>query len=228
MKKILLYCIISILALFIIFSSVLILIAVLRQDEVYDNLDSVSEVVDNLQPRVIEIDNVTVKAQPDGFTCGITTVAIMSNFFNSTNNEANDLIDRHNITSGGATNDEMVAWLQGELPGRTIAFRSNVTNEVMLSDIHASLYSGNPVMIAFAAPNSFNEPYYDSHASVVYGINLDSETIMIANAYGFNEEISLLEFINRMSYTEISKFPFLTRVVWVFLDMGVNSYILVE
>jgi len=47
---------------------------------VYTNTEEISDLIASLHPRVIEIDSVVVKAQPDGFTCGITTVAIISSF----------------------------------------------------------------------------------------------------------------------------------------------------
>ena len=97
----------------------------------------------------------------------------------------------------------------------------------MIKDIHASLNSQNPVVIFFGAPNPDNKPYYDFHGSVIYGINLDSETITIANVYGYNEEISLVDFLNRMSYAEISKYPFFQKISIKFFQPK-NAYYLIE
>jgi len=175
-------------------------------DIVYTNADELSDVIETLQPKVIELDNISIKTQPNAYTCGMTTVTVVSNYFNNADYEVNDLIKKYNASNGSNDND-MKKWLQGELPGRIIVHESNGTNENMIKNIHSSLDNNNPVVIFFGAPNPYNEPYYDFHASLIYGINLDNETMTIANSYGYREEISLADFLNRMQYTEINKYP---------------------
>ena len=202
------------------------LIYVLLPDnaEVYTNIDSISDAIGSLQPRVIELDGVSVKEQPDATTCGITTVTVMSNYYNRTDYNAIDLLSKY----GSKGNTDTVELLKQELPGRKVVFMSNGTDDVMIRDIHASLNHGNPVVVYFGALNPYNEPYYDSHGSVIYGINLDSETIIIANSYGYSEEISLVDFLNRMSYTERDKYTTAQRFVWKFVAVSTNMYILLE
>lgn|GEM_PF-505595 len=192
--------------------------------EVFTDTDETSATLCSLQPRAIEIDNISVKKQPDSTTCGITTVTVMSNYYNSTDYEASDLIAKYN--SKGTT--DVTELLQNELPGRSITFKSNVTTDEMIFDIHTSLKDNNPVVIYFGAPNPYNDPYYDSHGSVVFGINLDSDTITIANSYGYIEEISLVAFLNRMSFTERDKYTQAQRFLWKFIKVNKNQYILVK
>jgi len=192
--------------------------------EIYKNTDEIADLIRSLQPRVIALDNISIKKQPDSSTCGITAVTVMSNYYNNTNYEANDLIAKYN--SKGTT--DVTELLQKELPGRSITVKSNVTNDEMIRDIHASLKDNNPVVIYFGAPNPYNEPYYDSHGSVVYGINLDSETITIANSYGYEEEISLVDFLNKMSFAERDKYTNAQRFLWKFIKVNKNQYILVK
>ncbi len=195
--------------------------------EVYTNIDDLADTISHLQPRVIALDGFLIKAQPDSFSCGITTVTNLSNYVNKTNYDVQDLIDKYASSKGSSSDEDMTGWLQGELPGRTISYKTNVTNAEMIRDIHASLKNNNPVVVCFGAPNPYNEPYYDFHASVVYGMNLDVETITIANSYGYSEEISLVEFLNRMSYTETNKYPFFQKISlkW-FQDK--NAYFLIK
>jgi len=123
----------------------------------------------------------------------------------------------------------MMNWLQGELPGRTITFRSNIANDEMIRDIHVSLNNGNPVVIAFGAANPYNEPHYDFHLSVVYGLNLYNETIMIADAYGTSYETSLVDFLNRMSFTEMRKYPLVHQFILVMTNLqDRNAYFLIN
>ena len=192
--------------------------------EVYMNDDSLSSAIGSLHPRRIELNGISIKEQPDSTTCGITTVTVISNYFNCTAYEVNDLLNKYN--SKGTT--DTAELLQLELSEREVNFISNVTNDKMIRDIHASLNRGNPVVVYFGAPNPYNKPFYDSHASVIYGINLDSKTITIANSYGFSEEISLVDFLNRMSYAERNKYTFAQRFLWKFFTVNKNMYIIVE
>jgi len=205
-------------------ASILLFIFIPVNVDIYTNTDGIADTIESLQPRVIELDNISVIKQPDSTTCGITAVTVMSNYYSHTKYEANDLITIYD--SKGTT--DVVELLQKELPGKTVAFKSNGTNEEMLRDIHASLSNDNPVVVYFGAPNPYNEPYYDSHGSVVYGINLDSETVTIANSYGYKEEISLVDFLNRMSFTERDKYTFGQTFIWKFTGVPKNQYILVE
>ena len=197
--------------------------------EVYTNIDELLLTLKTLQPRIIELDGINIIKQPTSTTCGITTVTIVSNFYNNTDYDANDLARKYNVnTARGSNNNDMIKWLQGELPGRIIVYKSNVSNEEMIRDIHSSLNNNNPIVINFGAPNPFNEPYYDFHVSVVYGINLENETIIIANTYGYREEISLIEFLNRMSYTEIHKYPPVQRFNIIRNRQDRNAYFLIK
>jgi len=196
-------------------------------NEVYTNTNELADTIETLQPRVIELDNMPIKTQPNAYTCGITTVTVMSNYFNNTDYEVNDLIKKYKAGKGCSYND-MRKWLQGELPGRIIVQESNGSNEEMIENIHASLQNNNPVVIFFGSPNPYNEPFYDFHGSVVYGMNLEDETIIIANSYGYREETSLVDFLNRMSYTEIDKYPSAQQNQIRKNRQGKNTYFLIK
>ena len=217
MKKIILFCVVS---LFFVYSC--------KVDfEIYTNTNEISATINSLYPRAIELNNVSVKAHSEDGYCGISSVAIMSNYYNNTNYEVNDLINKCNANKG-ASYDDIKKWLQLELPGKNIVFESNVDNEEMIRSIHNSLNNDNPVLIFFGAQNPFNKPFYDFHASVVYGIDLDNETITIANTYGYIEKTSLVDFLNRMSFTEIDKYPLFQQVSLLRENMDKNSYFLVN
>ena len=195
---------------------------------VYTGTESISGAMIDLQPRAIELEGISIQAQPTSGTCGITAVAVASNFINHTDYAPGDLIKKLGITKEGASDSDMLDWLQRELPGRKITHQSNGTDEAMIRDIHASLMKNNPVVISFAAPNPYNIPYYDSHASIVYGLDLGNETITIANVYGYIEDISLVEFLNRMSFTERDKFPFWHRFIFKIFKPVPNRYYRVD
>ena len=205
----------------------LVFVVLRARTDIYSDTSVISDVLDRLQPRAIMLDSITIIVQPDDSSCGITAVAIVSNYYNHADLDATALIERYNTR--GSSHDDMIESLQGEIPGCAITLRKDVTDSEMLQEIHASLSSSNPVLICFGSLNPYNEPRYDFHASVVYGIDLDSETITIANTYGFSEEISLVDFLNRMSYTEIRKYPLFQQFVLVLTNMqNRNAYFIVD
>jgi len=223
-KKRILFMLIPLLVLAVLFGILVFIISI--PGNVYTNTSEISDIIGSLQPRVIKLENITIKAQPDSTSCAITTVTVASNYFNNANYEVSDLIEKYLSSKGSSSGGDMEEWLQQEMPERTILFKSGVTTGEMIGDIHASLNNDNPVVIIFGAPNPYNEPYYDFHASVVYGINLDSETITIANSYGYSEEITLVDFLNKMSYTETNKYPFFQKISVKFFQPK-NAYYLI-
>ena len=220
-RKILLRIVLPLLLAIVIGFCVFVWVALSADDAIYTNTDTISDAIGSLQPRVIILDAIEVKTQPTATTCGITAVAVMSNYFNHTDYEALDLMEKYSTR-------DVSDWLQGELEGRTTVFHANGSNDAMIRDIHASLCDGKPVLIYFGAPNPYNAPYYDFHGSVVYGMNLDSETILIANVYGYCEELSLVDFLNQMAFAETRKYPFIQRfVLKCTKSMDKNMYYLV-
>jgi hypothetical protein len=223
-KKRILFILIPLLVLATLFGILVLIISI--PGDVYTNTNEISDIIGSLQPKVIKLENIAIKAQPDSTSCGITTVTVASNYFNNANYEVTDLIEKYLSSKGSSSGGDMKEWLQQEMPGRTITYKAGVKNGEMLGDIHASLNNDNPVVIIFGALNPYNEPYYDFHASVVYGIDLDSETKTIANSYGYSEEISLVDFLNKMSYTETGKYPFFQKISIKFFQPK-NAYYLI-
>jgi len=161
-----------------------------------------------LTPRAVELSGVPVLTQPNASTCGITAVTVAANFLNGETDSVADLIARHQVdTSKGTNQDDLVTWLSGELPDRTVEYHHDKPNDEMLSVVHASLVRGVPVVVFFGSENKFDPPHYDFHASVVYGLDLDAQTVTIANSYGFAESTSLVDFLNRMNFSERSNYP---------------------
>jgi len=197
--------------------------------KIYTNINEINNTTESLQPKIIKLNNIIIKTQPNSKTCGITSVTIISNYFNNTNYEVNDLIKKYNVNiSKGSYNNDIKKWLQGEIPNKKFEIKLNGTNDTMIENIHSSLDNNNPVLIIFGAPNPYNKPFYDYHASVVFGIDLENEIITIANAYGYIEELSLIEFFNRMSLTEIDKYTLFHKFLITMNQMDINTYFLLE
>jgi hypothetical protein len=63
---------------------------------------------------------------------------------------------------------------------------------------------------------------------LVTGIDLEKKQVNIANVYGYEEQISIVEFLNRMSYREIEKYPFMQRMIIKMGLIDTNSVFLIK
>jgi len=172
------------------------------------SLADLQQTLDSLSPRVVLIDGFPVLAQPTPYTCGITTAAAVSSFFNQTNRSAVDLIAEYDVaTNHGATVEQLRGWLSAELPSHTTTFFRNESNVRMIRRVHESLRKGKPVVVVFGSPSPYAGGLYDFHFSSVCGMDLIRATVTISTAYGYSEEVTLVDFLNRMSFSEVQKYP---------------------
>ena len=183
----------------------------------FDPLDDLSQLKDDitaLSPRVILLEDVPVHLQPTSTACGITTVSIIASYLFDEAVSPEVLLQKYNLSStDGINQKQMLKYLSMELPGYTVGYKSNLTDSAVVEHIHEQLHLGIPVPVIFSAPNPANEPYHDFHASVVTGLDLEREIVEISNPYGYSESLSLLEFLNRISFRTIRHLPFIQKCV---------------
>lgn len=167
-----------------------------------------------LTPENIELSGVDTIQQPTKTTCGITAVTIVSNFCNAQSSTVEELISRNNVDpSQGTSTELLIQLLEFELPGRSIDYFHGEATSTLLSRIHTSLDAGNPLVAIMGAPNPYNKPLYDFHTVVIYGIDLERQVLLISNPYGYTEELSFIDFINRMSFSELGKYPIIQQLI---------------
>lgn len=164
--------------------------------------------IGSLSPGMINLKGIPVIKQPNGHTCAITAVTIVSNYLNNRSSRIPEMIRRYGVdTERGANINELSTWLSKELPSQRISYHSGQSNAETVGEIHRSLSAGYPVVVVFGAPNPGDLPYYDIHASVVCGADFAAGKIFISNAYGFKETITLDEFFSRMSFSFPGRYP---------------------
>jgi hypothetical protein len=176
------------------------------------DVSSISSDLETLSPRQADVGEFTVIAQPDAASCGITTISMIESFFKGQNTDPNVLIQKYQLT-GGMKTDEFSKILSAELPDHEIVYKANLSDLEMIKEIHSQLSIGMPVAVFFGAENPYNKPFYDFHASVVTGMDLDTKTVDVANAYGYYETISLNDFLDRTSYSNTDKYPIIQKAV---------------
>jgi len=151
-----------------------------------------------------------VKTQPDKYSCGVATIAMVYSHLikDITVTEVQrklDIEDKKSITQ--AEFKEYVSAMLGS--GYNVQLKEESGDTELLQNIYLQLAENIPVPVFFVAPNAYKEGTYDIHVSAVTGIHPEKETVTIANAYGFTEEISINSFLNRMHLRAGDKLPFM-------------------
>lgn len=176
--------------------------------EPYTDLTVIESELNDYYPGNHLLENIPVLTQPNDSTCGITAVAVECNYINSRNDTVGDYVSRQSVDIySGADAADIQRWLKNELPGRDVQYRSEEDTGVMIETIFDSLVRNIPVIVFFGAPNPYNMPLYDFHASVVYGYDISGNEIHISNSYGYLETITIVDFLNRMNFSEIDRYP---------------------
>jgi hypothetical protein len=178
-------------------------------------------------PQKAALDNFNVLAQPDGSSCGITTISMLKAFLTGQSVGLTALIEKYLLT-GGITAAQFTDLLSLELPDYEVGYRSNLSTAQLIVEIHGQLIKGVPVPVFFGAPDMYNKPWYNFHASVVTAIDLDAQTVGVANAYGYAETLPLDEFLDRMRYGDPSRYPVEQRTALELGLVDVNVMCVVE
>ena len=163
----------------------------------------------------VQLDDFPVMAQETAYTCNIVSMAIVMNYLGGTKTER-DL--RHEL----ALQDHSTGMLPSEyLDYANQAFESlslsatlvNPTSQAeILNVISQSLENEMPVVILYSAPDDWNKPHYNTHYSVIYGIDMNAKTVKISNPYGYSQDITFPELFEGLEYSNYVAEPFLFRL----------------
>ena len=80
----------------------------------------------------------------------------------------------------------------------------------MFKEIHDSLKNNNPVAIEWAAKY---EGEWTLHFSVVSGLDLENDNVTVYNPYGYIENVTTKDFIDRTTFNAFKNIP-------IFLNFG--------
>lgn len=95
-----------------------------------------------------------------------------------------------------------------------------LTNSEMIDLIYDSLSDGMPVPIEWAAKT---DGVWTLHYSLVTGMDIPNNKVTIANPYGYYEEITLDEFLERTRFDAFDNMPFFFKAAFAFGIFEKNS-----
>ena len=141
-------------------------------------------------------------------SCGYATIEMISSFYG--NKVTEDELDARNPSVSTSSSNGLLKEINKCIPTKTFEMHSYLKNDDLLKEIHDSIKNDNPVAIEWAAKY---EGEWTLHFSVISGLDLTSDNVTILNPYGYIENITVDEFIDRASFNAYKNIP-------LFLNFG--------
>ncbi|MBO4637840.1 MAG: C39 family peptidase [Clostridiales bacterium] len=168
----------------------------------------------------VSVDGVNVITQD--VSCGYAVIQMFSSW-DGGNITEKDLYDEYGkvVTStGNAFCDEM----NKRFPDYTTEMYEYQTNTELIDLVYESLRNGVPVPFEWAA---LYGDEWTLHYSLVTGMDIPSDTVTIANPYGYYETISIGEFLDRTSFEAYEHMPLFLKLGFAFGVFEKNTVFIV-
>jgi hypothetical protein len=154
------------------------------------------------------LDGFRIYKQPNSWSCGPTTIKMVAAYIYE-NTKVNQNYNETLLANrkSGMLPKTFEKYLGECLIGYDVELRCNISDSILLKSIYGQLKKGLPVPVYFSTINQWDKPNYDTHYSVVIGLDFKKESVTIANAYGFKEEVGLNDFLESLKYENYKNEP---------------------
>ncbi len=145
---------------------------------------------------------------PQKYSCGYAVIQMMAQWNNDTALTEEALFAEHEkiVTSTGRA---FAAEMNRKFPQYKTQQYKYLKNTELIDKVYESLAAGIPVPFEWAAKK---EDEWTLHYSIITGLDLPADKIIIANPYGYVEEISIEEFLSRTSFDAYEKMPLFIKL----------------
>ena len=157
----------------------------------------------------VKVEDIVLVTQK--ISCGYACIEMVSSFYGSLVSE--DDLNNKNKSISTSTSNGFLKEINASISNKEFVMHSYLKNDDLLKEIYNSLKNGNPVVIEWAAKY---EEEWTLHFSVVSDLDINNDKVTIYNPYGYTEQISLDEFISRMSFSAYQKMPLFLKFGFVF------------
>ena len=164
---------------------------------------------DEKYQRPVRVEGVEVITQ--NVSCGYAVLEMFSRW-NGGDLTEEDLYAEYGkvVTSTGkAFCEEM----NKRFPEHTTTMRSYLTNTELIDTVYACLSEGKPVPVEWAALYGDD---WTLHYSLIVGMDVPNDTVTVANPYGYMEEVSVAEFLERTSFEAYEHMPLFLKLGFAF------------
>ena len=141
-------------------------------------------------------------------SCGYASIEMISTYYGNPVTE--DELDARNGAISTASTDGFLKEINKSIPSQSFVKHTYLKHDAFLKEIHHSLKNNNPAAIEWAAKDNDE---WTLHFSVVSGLDLANDNITIYNPYGYIENVTIEEFIDRTTFNAYKNMP-------LFLNFG--------
>ena len=149
----------------------------------------------------VSVEGIELKEQE--ISCGYATIEMFSNYYGNKVSEK-ELETRNNGAITTASSDGFLKEVNKTIPNKQFVKRSYLKNDTLLKEIHKSLKNNDPVALEWAA---LYQEEWTLHFSLISALDISNDSIQIYNPYGYIEDISINEFIDRASFKAYKNMP---------------------
>lgn len=164
---------------------------------------------DEAYTKVITIDGVEIITQD--VSCGYAVIEMFSQW-NGGNVTEKSLYEQYGkiVTSTGKS---FCNEFNKQFPEYETQRYKYLKNSELITKVYESLSRGIPVPFEWAA---LYDKEWTLHYSLVIGMDITNDTVTVANPYGYTEELSLKDFLDRTSFEAFENMPFFFQLGFAF------------
>ena len=152
----------------------------------------------------LKVETTKVELVTQHISCGYASIEMISSFYGNEVTE-DDLSKKNNGNISTSSSDGFLKEINRSIPTYRFTKHSYLKNDQLLKEIHDSLSKNDPVAIEWAAKY---EGEWTLHFSVVTGLDLKKDNVVVNNPYGYIENITVSEFISRTTFKAYKNIPF--------------------
>ncbi|MDH5721203.1 MAG: C39 family peptidase [Spirochaetia bacterium] len=193
-----------------------------------DDISAITKQQENKPAKILLKDFPVIKQQKP-YSCGLATMTMIYSFLEERASEE-DVTRKLGLEQrkSGMTPRFFSENLQRLLKNYRVTYFSNIKDSLLLEKVFHSLDNQMPVGINFSTINAFEKQSTDTHLSAIIGYDLNTGTFIVANAYGFIEEIKISSLLRMLKYENHKDSPFLFDLAILLNIIGKNNIIIIE
>ena len=184
--------------------------------------DYTSVYTDKKYEQAIMLDNIDVITQD--ISCGYAVIEMFAKWNNDTDLTEESLYKKYGkvVTSTG---NSFCEEMNKQFPQYSTTMYKYLSNTELIDKVYSSLINGIPVPFEWSAKYN-NE--WTLHYSLIVGMDIQNDKVIIANPYGYMETLTLKEFLDRTSFEAYENMPIFLKLGFSFGIFEKNTVFIVE
>lgn len=168
------------------------------------------------------IDNIDVLKQ--NVSCGYAVIEMFAKWNGNNEITEKSLFDKYGkvVTSTGKSFEKE---MNIQFPEFKTTMYRYLKNSELIDKVYESLSKGVPVPFEWAAKL---DNQWTLHYSLIIGIDIKNDKVSILNPYGYEENISIKEFLDRTSFESFENMPLFFRLAFAFDIFDKNTIFIAE